>query len=152
MSLSGTSDSADDLAQNTCLRALERRHQVHDVNGVKRWLMTICRSIWYNELRSRAVRKTQSLDAAGGTDLPADVLPPETNIFVREVLSEVMKLPEAQRSVVVLVLVEEYTYREAAEILDVPIGTIMSRLSSARGKLGKSMSVDGEADQREVKQ
>jgi len=139
MSLSGRADMADDLSQNTCLRALERRHQVTDVDGVSRWLMTICRSLWYNELRSQAVRKSQSLDTAEGGELVADILPVETNIYLREVLTKVMTLPEAQRSVVMLVLVEGYAYREAAEILDVPIGTIMSRLSSARAKLGKTL-------------
>ena len=148
MSLSGRADMADDLSQNTCVRALERREQVHDASGVNRWLMTICRSLWYNELRSQAVRKSQSLDTAEGGELVADVLPPETNIYLREVLTEVMTLPEAQRSVVMLVLVEGYAYREAAEILDVPIGTIMSRLSSARAKLGKVLG-DGAGSSRQ---
>lgn len=148
MSLSGRADMADDLSQNTCLRALERRHHVHDVEGINRWLMTICRSLWYNELRSQAVRKSQSLDTADGGELVADILPQETNIYLREVLTEVMTLPEAQRSVVMLVLVEGYAYREAAEILDVPIGTIMSRLSSARAKLGKMLG-DGAGSSRQ---
>lgn len=148
MSLSGRADMADDLAQNTCVRALERRHQIKEPKGVDRWLMTICRSLWYNELRSQAVRKSQSLDSSDGAALASDLLPQETNIYLREVLTEVMTLPEAQRSVVMLVLVEGYAYREAAEILDVPIGTIMSRLSSARAKLGKVLG-DGAGSSRQ---
>jgi len=144
MSLSGRTDIADDLTQTTCLRALERVDQVYDTNGTTRWLMTICRTVWYNERRAQAVRKTQSLDGSVGADIASDILPVETNIFLAEVLSEVMQLPEAQRSVVVLVLVEGYAYREAAEILDIPIGTIMSRLSSARKTLGNRFS-DGSA-------
>ncbi len=135
MSLTGRSDWADDLVQNTCLRALERRHQVKDPSGLRAWLMSICRSIWYNELRSQSVRRAQSLDGGEAAEVAADILPQEMNIFAREVLNEVMGLPEAQRSAVMLVFVEGFTYREAAEILDVPIGTVMSRLSAARAKL-----------------
>ncbi len=57
------------------------------------------------------------------------------NLLAREVLLEVMALPEAQRATVVLVYVEGYSYKEAAEILGIPIGTVMSRLAGARGKL-----------------
>lgn len=135
LSLTGRADVADDLVQSTCVRALERHHQVTDPNGLPAWLMTISRSIWYNELRSQALRRAQSIDTGIAADLAADILPAETNIFARQVLEELMKLPEAQRGVAVLVLVEGFRYREAAEILDVPIGTIMSRLSAARTKL-----------------
>jgi RNA polymerase sigma-70 factor (ECF subfamily) len=148
ISLSGSADLADDLSQRTCLRALERRHQVYDVTGVKRWLMTICRSIWYNDLRASALRQTQSLDTTAGLDIAADILPTETNIYAREVFTSVMTLPEAQRNVVLLVLIEGYSYREAAEILDIPIGTIMSRLSTARRKLGSVLSDSSDAAQQ----
>lgn len=136
MSLSGSKDLADDLSQKTCLRALERRDQVYDASGINRWLLTICRSIWYNDLRAQALRKTQSLTTSDGHELAADLLPIETNIFAREMFTKVMGMPDAHRSVVVLVLVEGYSYRECAEILGIPIGTVMSRLSSARAKLG----------------
>ena len=139
MSLCGRADMADDLVQDTCIRALERSHQIYDLTGVQRWLITICRSVWYNERRAQAVRQSKSLDGAEGASLASELLSAETNIFFAEVFTKVMHLPEAQRSVVVLVLVEGYTYRETAEILDVPIGTIMSRLSSARAKLGQHL-------------
>ena len=82
LSLSGASDVADDLVQATSLRALEKSHQLHDVAGTKRWMFTICRSIWYNELRSRTVRRAQSLDASHAGTIAADLCPPETNIFL----------------------------------------------------------------------
>ncbi len=148
VSLSGSADLADDLSQRTCVRALERRHQVYDGSGVKRWLMTICRSLWYNDLRAKALRQTQSLDTTAGLDIAADILPTEMNIYAREVFTSVMTLPEAQRNVVLLVLVEGYSYREAAEILDIPIGTIMSRLSTARRKLGSILSNDTDTAQQ----
>lgn len=151
MSLSGSPDLADDLSQKTCLRALERKDQIYDLTGIKRWLMTICRSIWYNDLRAQTLRQSQSLDASAGLDVAATILPAETNIYVREVFTSINALPETQRSVVALVLVEGYTYQETAEILDIPIGTVMSRLSAARAKLGSAFSDETETAQKEDK-
>ena len=133
MSLSGTRDVADDLVQATCVRAIERQDQFTPGTKLQAWLFTICRSIWLNDLRKATIRKAGSLS---GAENIADLIPPsETNIFARQVLSHVMTLPEAQRETVLLVYVEEFTYREAAAVLDVPIGTIMSRLAAARKKL-----------------
>lgn len=133
--LSGSPDLADDLTQATCVRALERYQQVTSTDRLDAWFMTICRSIWLNEVRSRAIRRAQSLDTTPEADMPQQISTSETNIFAREVFTEVMALPEAQREVVVLVFVEGHSYREAAEILEVPVGTIMSRLHAARKKL-----------------
>ena len=135
LSLSGRPDMADDLTQSTCLRALERSHQFQPGGNLRGWVLSICRSIWLNEVRSMAIRKTGSLDGATEADL-IDLAPSqETNIFARQVFQHVMELPEAQRSAVELVFVQQMTYREAAEVLGVPIGTIMSRLATARRKL-----------------
>jgi RNA polymerase sigma-70 factor (ECF subfamily) len=135
--LSGARDVADDLVQSTCLRALERADQFQPGTRLDRWLFSILRSIWLNELRSRRVRAgggfvdaAEALVVDGGREI-------ETNIFVSQVLKEVGGLPEAQREAVLLVYVEGLTYREAAEILGVPIGTVMSRLAAARLTLGK---------------
>ncbi|CUJ98268.1 RNA polymerase sigma factor SigM [Ruegeria denitrificans] len=135
LALSGASDVADDLLQSTCLRALERHHQVTSHDRLDSWLMTICRSIWLNEVRARSVRKAQALSVTPEADLIAPGNDSETNIFATEVFTQVMQLPEAQRETVMLVFVEGYSYREAAALLEVPIGTIMSRLSNARQKL-----------------
>ncbi|WP_281972986.1 RNA polymerase sigma factor [Ruegeria faecimaris] len=135
LALSGASEVADDLLQATCLRALERHHQVTSFERLDSWLMTICRSIWLNELRARSVRKAQALSLTPESELIASGPDSETNIFAAEVFTQVMQLPEAQRETVMLVYVEGYSYREAAALLEVPIGTIMSRLSNARQKL-----------------
>ena len=138
LSLSGNPDTADDLAQAACMRALERSHQIQNQDRLDAWLMTICRSIWLNEMRAQSIRKAQSLAATPDQELIAQTLDAETNIFAVEVFTQVMDLPEAQRAAVLLVFVEGFSYREAAEILEVPIGTIMSRLASARAKLRAS--------------
>jgi RNA polymerase sigma-70 factor (ECF subfamily) len=69
---------------------------------------------------------------ASGTDA-------EVNIFLTQVLSQVMALPEAQRITVVLVYVEGYSYQEASEVLGIPVGTVMSRLAGARGRLAQAL-------------
>ncbi len=142
LALSGASDVADDLLQATALRALEKHHQVTSYERLDSWLMTICRSIWLNEIRARSVRKAQALSVTPEAELVATGPEPETNIFAAQVFTQVMQLPEAQRETVMLVFVEGYSYREAADMLDVPIGTIMSRLSNARQKLKTVMQHD----------
>jgi RNA polymerase sigma-70 factor (ECF subfamily) len=133
--LSGNRDTAEDLVQATCVRALERSRQFSPGTRLDRWLFSILYSIWINDLRSRRVR-------LGGGHVDAEtalvfdgVRSVETNILAAQVLKGVQALPEAQRETVFLVYVEGLTYREAADFLSVPIGTIMSRLAAARGRL-----------------
>lgn len=135
--LSGDAVTADDLTQATCLRAIEKAHQFQGEKSPIAWFMTICRSIWLNEVRAAKIRASKSLDTAAAMELvhtPADA---EMALVAKTVFAEVMALPEAQRETVILVYVEGFTYREAAEILSVPIGTVMSRLSVARKKLSR---------------
>lgn len=135
LALSGRADAADDLVQATAVRALERVAQAHDTGNLLPWFLTICRSIWLNDLRAQKVRQAQSLAVTPEVELVAGHSDAETNIFATEVFTEVMSLPEAQRVVVVLVLVEGHGYRAAAEILNIPLGTVMSRLHAARSRL-----------------
>ena len=74
-------------------------------------------------------------------DLPANLPDSETNIFARDVLNKVNTLPEAQRQSVFLVYVEGYSYKEAAHMMDIPIGTVMSRLAAARRVISQLMNV-----------
>lgn len=142
LSLSGNAETADDLAQATILRAIERAHQFTG-DRLQGWLMTICRSIWLNELRRAQIRRTGALDSAEALSVE-DVYPgAEANIFAAEVFSKVMALPEAQRGTVELVYVQGFKYSEAARILDVPIGTVMSRLAAARAALASLNAEEG---------
>jgi RNA polymerase sigma-70 factor (ECF subfamily) len=137
VSLCGRRDVADDLVQATCLRALERSQQFVVGTRIDRWLFAILASIWKNQARSERVR------LGFGIEDPAEVLlgdasvELETNILLRQVLTQVQALPWAQRAAVLLVYVEGFTYAEAATALEVPIGTIMSRLAAARATLGE---------------
>ena len=135
--LSGRRDVAEDLVQATCLRALERTDQFRAGTHLDRWLFSILHSIWLNEIRSRQIRQ-----GAGFVDAETNLVfdgarQIETGILVAQVMREVQNLPEAQREAVFLVYVEGLSYREAAEVLVVPIGTIMSRLAAARAALGR---------------
>jgi RNA polymerase sigma-70 factor (ECF subfamily) len=133
--LSGSRDTADDLVQATCLRALERAHQFQAGTHLDRWLMTILHSIWLNEVRAARYRRGQGLVDAETTLVFDGAAEIEANISAAQVLKRVQSLPEAQRETVFLVYVEGFSYREAAAVLDVPIGTVMSRLAAARAKL-----------------
>jgi RNA polymerase sigma-70 factor (ECF subfamily) len=133
--LSGNRDTAEELVQAACVRALERAHQFTPGTRLDRWVFSILHSIWLNEVRSRKVRLGQGLVDADAALVFDGLKYTETNISARQVLREVQALPEAQRETVFLVYVEGMTYREASELLEVPIGTVMSRLAAARAKL-----------------
>jgi len=146
--LSGSRDAAEDLVQATCVRALERSQQFQEGTRLDRWLFSILNSIWKNELRSQKIRTGAGFVSAEEVLVGDGAAEVETNIFARQVLAEVQTLPEVQRVTVFLVYAEGLTYREAAETLDVPLGTIMSRLAAARAKLGQ-LNQDDVAGEKE---
>jgi RNA polymerase sigma-70 factor (ECF subfamily) len=133
--LSGNRDTAEELAQMTCVRAIERAAQFTPGTRLDRWLISILHSIWLNEIRARKVRQGQGLVDADTALIFDGLREIETNILAAQVLRQVQDLPEVQRETVYLVYVEGLTYREAATALSVPIGTVMSRLATARAKL-----------------
>jgi RNA polymerase sigma-70 factor (ECF subfamily) len=118
--------------QQTCLRALERAHQFEPGSRLDRWLFSILRSIWLNEVRARRYREGAGHDDAAEVLTVDGARMLETNMTAARVLTEVQGLPEAQRETVFLVYVQGLTYAEAAEALAIPIGTVMSRLAAAR--------------------
>lgn len=123
--------------QATCVRALERAGQFESGTRMDRWLMSILHSVWLNEVRARRVRDGQ------GTIEGEDVLSfdgeyaAQTHVMAAQVIRRVDALPEAQRETVFLAYVEGLSYREVADVLQVPIGTVMSRLAAARSKLAE---------------
>lgn len=136
--LSGRRDVAEDLVQAACLRALERAGQFEPGTRLDRWLFSILHSIWLNEVRSRRIREGQGFVDAE-TALAVDgVAVLDTRIETAQVLRRVAALPEAQRETVFLAYGEGLSYREVAETLGVPIGTVMSRLAAARARLAES--------------
>lgn len=135
--LTRKTDDAEDLVQRTCVRALERQHQWQPNGTPLPWLFAIMHSIWCNEVQSRQLRQASSLDEDEVLLIADDRQnDPQTHALYRQVVGAVLDLPEAQRIVMLMVAVEGLSYREAADILDVPIGTVMSRLARARLIIG----------------
>jgi RNA polymerase sigma-70 factor, ECF subfamily len=135
--LSRARDVADDLVQATCLRAIERADQFQPGTRVDRWLFSILRSIWLNEIRSRRIREGGGFVDAEEVLTTDGAREIEMNITASAVFRAIGQLPEAQRETVLLVYGDGYSYAEAAAALAVPIGTVMSRLAAARTTLAK---------------
>ena len=116
--LSASPDRADDLAQSVCLRALQKAQQYQPGTDLDRWLFRIAKNMWFNELRSDAIRQGGGLHSIEELDIPDRVdNNPEWNMINKDLLLGVLALPEAQRMVVALVYIEGYSYKEAAELL-----------------------------------
>jgi RNA polymerase sigma factor (sigma-70 family) len=137
-SLTGHGQDGDDLMQTTVERALERGWP--EAVEALPWLFKVCKNLWIDELRARAVRvkaaQTRELDeepAISGEDVAI------AELGLREVERALDALPAEQRAVLALVAVEGLSYREAADVLDTPIGTVMSRLARARAALAERL-------------
>jgi RNA polymerase sigma-70 factor, ECF subfamily len=144
--IAGNRHDAEDLVQHTCVRALERQHQLKGDTSPLSWVFAIAHSIWLNELRSRSIRGRTNVawdDAL--LEVVADPLgrTPEMDVMNRQIIEAVAHLPETQRSTLLLVAVEGLTYHEAALALGVPIGTVMSRLARARRSIGALADAHG---------
>jgi len=140
--LAGDRHDAEDLVQRACVRALERRHQLQPATSTLSWLFSIVHSVWLNEVRARHIRRHCSMqwneEELAETVADPTAADPETHALHQQVIAAVERLPDAQRAVMLLIAVEGLSYREAATVLDVPIGTVMSRLARARLTIGES--------------
>lgn len=128
---------ADDLVQAACERALSRLDQFQPDSRLDSWMFTIMRNIWIDNVRSRSRRPefadTEAAEEAVDHTLLA--VQTEARSDLRRISGEMAKLPPEQLSVLTLVVMDGKSYQEASELLGVPIGTVMSRLSRARAKL-----------------
>ena len=142
--LTGDRRDAEELVQRACGRALERRHPLQPGTSTLSWMLSIVHSVWLNELRARQIRSHGNMqwsEKLVETVADARACSRETHTLHRQIISSVEKLPDAQRSVMLLVAVEGLSYREAATVLDVPIDTVMSRLVRARLTVGESLGL-----------
>jgi len=133
---------ADDVVQIAVERALTRLDQWRSGARLDSWMFKIVRNAWIDELRSRGRRGKVFLAAEAGENIGTDSMARETELL--SVQSAMARLPEDQREAVSLVLVEGLPYREAAEVLDVPIGTLTSRLARGREALQALLGTEGE--------
>ncbi|AIR90930.1 sigma-70 family RNA polymerase sigma factor [Pseudomonas cremoricolorata] len=128
--------SADDLVQATIERALTRRSQQHDPERLRPWLFTILYRLFLDgKRRERLQARWLAWFARRDDDEPASSDDTERLVLAQADLQAFARLPTQQRALLLLVSVEGLSYKEAAEALAIPIGTVMSRLSRARAAL-----------------
>ncbi|MBS7806506.1 RNA polymerase sigma factor [Variovorax sp. PCZ-1] len=128
---------ADDLVQAACERALATANGPDDSVPFDAWMFTIARNIWIDRGRRTKSEGTHDdiddhLDAAVAPDINAEL---QARNELQHINAAIEQLPAEQREVLLLVCVEELSYQEAADVLGLPLGTVMSRLSRARLKL-----------------
>ena len=130
--LTGSAVEADDLVQAACERALTRAHQFQEGTRFDSWMFRIVQTVWIDQLRARDTRREEAEEEGVhlGTDEPGRRV--EARLALEEVRNALQDLPPEQRAALMLVTVDGLSYKEAAEIAEVPVGTIMSRLARAR--------------------
>ena len=124
----------DDLCQATVLRALDRRDQWQTGTRLDSWMMTMMRNIWIDEQRARTRRGQTFVAEDAGLGVGAGGGQEEA-VELGVIDRALRTLPDEQREAVLLVMVEGYSYKEAAEIIDCPVGTLNSRLVRGRDAL-----------------
>jgi len=148
--LSGSPQTAEELVQETYLRALRAWESYRPGTNLAAWLATILRNVYLDEARKQSRRPAvEVLDDESEYflyDQLAGETPPQTHEVVlnrlsgEAILDAIANLPENFREAVVLVDVGDFSYQDAAEILDVPIGTVMSRLHRGRRLLKRALA------------
>jgi len=133
-SLTGNRADAEDLVQNLVLKMLMKGLS-KDVSALP-WLLRVCKNIWLDEIRSRDVRvKAVQEKKIPETDKVTLEDTQENSYSLEQVIRVLEHMSEEQRIIIGLVIIEGFSYAEAAEVLEIPQGTVMSRLSRARKKM-----------------
>ena len=136
-SLSRNQHDADDLVQSGIERAWRHLEQFRPGANLASWMFGILKNAWLDNLRMRRRRGEVALPDDSG-EHPA-VSPVDSNTEMWSVSEAMSKLPEEQRMAVALVLVEGLSYKEAAEVLEIPMGTLTSRLARGRTALAAAL-------------
>jgi RNA polymerase sigma-70 factor (ECF subfamily) len=127
-------ERADDLVQDCLERALSRRHLWRGGASLRPWLFRIMHNIFANQMRALSTRPPhQPVDGLAGEPEVGEAQ--SAHLALQEMARALDLLPEEQRRTVLLVALEGLTYQEVAEVMDVPVGTVMSRLSRGRDRL-----------------
>lgn len=129
----------DDLVHDCLLRALDQMHTRRADADMRAWLFTIMHNLFISRLRRQKVRgPVMPIEEAGDSVLGVRATQ-EDHVQARDVMLILGRLPEDQRSVLLLVTVEDMSYAQVAQVLGIPIGTVMSRLARARERLREMM-------------
>ncbi|MEM9355200.1 MAG: RNA polymerase sigma factor [Pseudomonadota bacterium] len=141
-SLTRNSDAADDLVQDCLERAITRIHLLRERSKLRSWLFRMLYRLHLNSV-GRTGRRREDSDPSVVEDVPDPGSDPETRAEARSVLALMQdNLSSEQCAALSLVAVEQLSYEEAARVLDIPVGTLMSRLHRARERLRELMKVD----------
>jgi len=133
--LAGDSHRADDLVQDTLERALTKFHLWRHGSDLRAWMFSIMHNVFINQLKSR---RELALDEV--TEAALESAPQSDPLQLRDLDAALRRLPAEQREVLLLVGLEQLSYAEASQALNVPVGTVMSRLSRGRERLRDLMS------------
>lgn len=130
---------ADDLVQEACLTALNKSHMWDPTKPLDRWMYRIVRNLWISEIRKQKVRLGQGhVPADEATELVTHESG-ETSMVHSQLRATIDALPSELSTILLLVSVEGYSYSEAADLLEIPVGTVMSRMHRARRVLAKQL-------------
>ncbi|WP_107846331.1 RNA polymerase sigma factor [Litoreibacter ponti] len=139
-SLTRSAVEADDLVQEACLRALARADQWDPTQPLDRWMFRITRNLWISEMRKRKVRMGEGQVPAEESPELVSIVTGEHAMEARQLRAQLAALPEDLSAILLAVSVEGYSYAEAAELFDIPLGTVMSRVHRARKALAKQIA------------
>jgi RNA polymerase sigma-70 factor (ECF subfamily) len=131
--LTGDRGRADDLVQDTLERALKKFHLWQQGSDLRAWMFTIMHNVYINQVRAGSAAVVTALDDE--ISQPAIRATQSDRLEILDLQVALLRLPEEQREVLLLIGLEQMTYDEAAGVLGIPIGTVMSRLSRARERL-----------------
>jgi RNA polymerase sigma-70 factor, ECF subfamily len=144
VSLAQNSDRADDLVQETLVKAWDKQASFQPGTNLKAWLFTILRNEFYSQMRKRG-REVQDSDGAMTSRLA--IHPSQHGkLDLEDFRSALRLLPEDQREAIILIGAAGFSYEEAADICNCAVGTIKSRVSRARARLQETLKISGEAD------
>jgi len=138
--LSGTADTASDLTQETFCKAQAQLSQLRDPERAKAWLFSILRNAYLHQVRADRAHRLVSLEHAG--EVPQALPDPFPEVEPEKLQAALNAIPEGFRTPLILFYFEEFSYRDIAEHMDLPIGTVMSRLSRAKAHLRHRLAPD----------
>ena len=144
VSLSQNADKADDLVQETLVKAWDKQSSFQPGTNLKAWLFTILRNEFYSQMRKRG-REVQDSDGLMTARLAVHPSQHGT-LDLKDFRAALETLPEDQREAIILIGASGFSYEEAAEICNCAVGTIKSRVSRARTRLQELLEISGEAE------
>lgn len=140
LSLTRSGPDADDLLQETCTAALQRWTTYDPAQPFERWLFRVMRNQWFDETRKRNVREGRGTVAVEDAPQLREESRADSIVAARQLCRKVEDLPVELSRPLMLVCAEGYSYREVSDLLEIPVGTVMSRIHRARKLLAEGLT------------